>query len=102
MSDPVKPTTPEPYLLPWVASILLALLACGWALAFLFSESEPSLVAAIIGVPTFLATPVVSLAFFLLLRTRRGLSAFHRAMFYCSACFFAAWSVFAVAGFLTR
>jgi hypothetical protein len=90
------------YLLPWSASVLLSILACGWGLAFLFSASEPSLVAAVIGIPTFLATPVVTLGFVLLLWRRRGHSTFHRTMFYCSACFFAVWAVFALVGVMTQ
>ena len=90
------------YLLPWAASVLLAILACGWVLAFVFSASEPSIVAAVIGIPTFLATPVVSFGLVLLLWRRRGHSTFHRTMLYCSACFFAAWGVFGLVGLLAR
>ena len=103
MSQTTDTTSAErTYLLPWTASILLSILACGWGLIFLFPASEPSLVAAVIGIPTFLATPVVSLGFVLLLWRRRGHSTFHRTMLYCSACFFAAWAVFALVGLLAK
>lgn len=90
------------YTLPWAASVILGLLACGWWLAFLLSASEPSIGAAIIGVPTFLATPVISLGLVVLLWRRRGHSTFHRSMLYCSACFLAAWAVFALVGLLAK
>ena len=82
--------------------VLLLFLALAWTATMVFSASEPSFVAAFIGIPTFLITPIVTGCLLFLLRRAKHSSAVHRVAFYGSAVFLAAWILFLTIGGLSK
>jgi ABC-type sulfate transport system permease component len=78
---------------PLVGASLLFFLVLGWLITFVFSADEPSFVAMIVGVPTALATPIVTITFLIILRRSKHKTLLHRLVFYGSATLLALWCV---------
>jgi hypothetical protein len=83
---------------PLVGASLLFFLVLGWVITFLYSASEPSFVAFVVGVPTAVGTPIVTCSLLIVLRKSKHRSLLHGLVFYGSATLLALWCIWLTIG----